>query len=84
MCEVSNIQLLDGFVPNEQDLSEEAKQLFPYHTKIFDTFQFHQTVALKNPHMTPIGRQLYFSDAAELLRRCRSVLNYIAMNKNIL
>jgi hypothetical protein len=50
-------QLLDDFDLNENDLSDEAKHRFPFHTEILKSLDFCGHSVLRNESITPAGRR---------------------------
>jgi hypothetical protein len=76
--------LIDDIILHEDDLSEEAKSQFDYHTKILDIFKQHRSHVLKNDKIAPIGRHLILSRLAKTYNDFKRVLNYAAANRELL
>jgi hypothetical protein len=77
-------QLLDDINLHEDDLTEEAKCYFGYHTAIFHAFETYRRSILDNGCLTRAGRHLFLSDIDGLHTTCKRVLNYAAKNIELL
>ncbi|CAF2412830.1 unnamed protein product [Rotaria sp. Silwood2] len=60
----------------EDDLTEQAKIHFTYHSDIFRTFESYRQSILCNEHITPVGRFLLLAELQNLHTSCKRVLNY--------
>jgi hypothetical protein len=81
---VDHPALLDDIILHEDDLTEEAKNQFDYHTKILDTFKQHRRHVLENDQLSPLGRHLIFSGLERSYTHCKQVLNYAAANSEVI
>ncbi|CAF1249265.1 unnamed protein product, partial [Rotaria sordida] len=67
---------LNDTILHEDDLTEQAKKHFPYHSDIFRAFESYRQSVLRNEHMTPVGRTFFLSELQNLHTDCKRVLNY--------
>ncbi|CAF4103313.1 unnamed protein product [Rotaria sp. Silwood2] len=68
--------ILNDTILHEDDLTEQAKKHFPYHSDIFRTFESYRQSVLRNEHITPGGRIFFLSELQNLHTNCKRVLNY--------
>ncbi|CAF1258182.1 unnamed protein product [Rotaria sordida] len=68
--------ILNDTILHEDDLTEQAKKHFPYHSDIFRAFESYRQSVLRNEHMTPVGRTFFLSELQNLHTDCKRVLNY--------
>ncbi|CAF1153850.1 unnamed protein product [Rotaria sordida] len=61
---------------HEDDLTEQAKNHFTYHSDIFRTFESYRQSILRNKHITSVGRNFFLSELQNLHTSCKRVLNY--------
>ncbi|CAF1391486.1 unnamed protein product [Adineta steineri] len=76
--------LLDDIILHENDLTEEAKSCFGYHSKILHAFELYRRSILCNEHMTCLGRHRALTEIGKLHTNCKEVLNYMAEHSEIL
>jgi hypothetical protein len=76
--------ILDDLILNENDLTEEAKRRFPYHTDILNAYEGYRRIILRNKNLSPMNRHLLFSDLSRFYTTCKQVLNYMAENNELL
>lgn len=81
---VENISLLDDIILNNDDLSEEAKRKFEFHHNILRSFNENRICILQNRSLTPVGRHLFLYNQDSHYKICKQVLNYVAINEEIL
>jgi hypothetical protein len=81
---VDHPALLDDIILHEDDLTEEAKDKFDYHTKILDTFKQHRRHVLENDQISPVGRHLLLFRLEKSYINCKQVLNYAAANSELI
>jgi hypothetical protein len=81
---VDHPALLDDIILHEDDLTEEAKNQFDYHTKILDTFKQHRRHVLENDQLSPLGRHWIFFALERSYTHCKQVLNYAAANSEVI
>jgi hypothetical protein len=81
---VDHPALLDDIILHEDDLTEEAKEKFDYHTKILDTFKQHRRHVLENDQLSPVGRHLLLFELEKGYTNCKRVLNYAAANSELI
>jgi hypothetical protein len=77
---VDSPSLLNDIILHENDLTEQAKRQFGYHTDIFRAFELYRRSILENNRLTCVGRHLAFSTLEELHTTYKQVLNYVATN----
>src|SRR5579871_2284393 len=81
---LNNLSLMNDIIFHEDDLTEEAKNQFDYHTEILRAFELDRRSIFNNDQITPVGRHIAFSRLDKLHTNCKKVLNYMAINqKNI-
>ena len=68
---------------SDDDLSEEAKTQFRFHTEILRAFQMTARIVLTNDRLTPIGRHLFCTSVEQNYTNCKSVLNYVAAHPEL-
>lgn len=68
---------------NEDDLIEQAKKLFGYHTEILCAYQLNARAILANDRLSAIGRHLYCLRLEKNYSICKNVLNYVAANPEL-
>ncbi|CAF1149930.1 unnamed protein product [Rotaria sordida] len=68
--------ILNDTILHEDDLTEQAKKHFPYHSNIFRTFESYRQSILRNEYITPVGRNFFLSELQNLHTNCKRVLNY--------
>ncbi|CAF0878162.1 unnamed protein product [Rotaria sordida] len=61
---------------HEDDLTEQAKNDFTYHSDIFCSLESYRQSILRNEYITPIGRKFFLSELYTLHTICKQVLNY--------
>ena len=76
--------LLDDIILNEDDLTEEAKNQFGYHTEILDAFQRNRRAILENDQLSPEGRDMIFTILDKSYTIAKRVLNYAAANTELI
>ena len=81
---VDHPALLDDIILHEDDLTEEAKDQFDYHTKILDTFKQHRRHVLENDQLSPVGRHFIFFNLEKAYTNFKRVLNYAAANSELI
>ncbi|CAF2972448.1 unnamed protein product [Rotaria sp. Silwood2] len=74
---------LNDTVLHEDDLTEQAKNQFSYHSDIFRTLESYRQSVLHNVHITHLGRNFFLSELDILHRNCKHVLNYAAEHNEI-
>ena len=62
----------------DDDLSDEAKKRFPYHTEILRAYQLNERNLLSNDRLSPVGRHLVCLTLDTYYAKCKNVLNYVA------
>ncbi|CAF3638527.1 unnamed protein product [Rotaria sp. Silwood1] len=68
---------------NDDDLSQEAKAQFGYHTEILHAFRLNARNVLANDGLSPIGRHLFCINLEKDYMNCKRVLNYVAKNMQL-
>ncbi|CAF1208309.1 unnamed protein product, partial [Rotaria sordida] len=68
--------ILNDIILHEDDLTEQAKKHFPYHSNIFRTFESYRQSILRNEYIAPFGRNFFLSELQNLHINCKRVLNY--------
>ena len=68
---------------NEDDLIEQAKKQFGYHTDILCAYQLNARVILANSRLSAIGRHLYCLTLEKNYSICKNFLNYVAANPEL-
>lgn len=68
---------------SDDDLNEEAKRQFDFHTEILRTFQMTSSIILANDRFTPIGRHLFCTSIEQNYTNCKNVLNYVATHPQV-
>jgi hypothetical protein len=81
---VGHPALLDDIILHEDDLTEEAKDKFDYHTKILDKFKQHRRHVLENDQLSPIGRHMTLFRLEQAYTVCKRALNYAAANTELI
>lgn len=77
-------ELIDDITFDENNLSEEAKRRFDYHTNILETFQQNHRHVLANNQISSIGRYLVLIHLKRMYEIFKRVLNYGANHSEIL
>ena len=77
------IDLRTNVVLSEDDLCEEAKAQFSYHTEILNAMQLNARSVLAGNHLSPIGHHLFCITLEEQYATCKRVLNYIATHPEL-
>jgi hypothetical protein len=75
--------LRTDIVLSDDDLSEEAKAQFSYHTEILNAFQLNARNILANNRISPIGRHLICTTLEQDYMNCKRVLNYVATHPEV-
>ncbi|CAF0866928.1 unnamed protein product [Rotaria sordida] len=75
--------ILDDTVLHEDDLTEQAKNQFGYHSDILRTFELYRQSVLRNEYITPLGRNFFLSEFHTLHTSCKRVLNYAVEHNEI-
>ncbi|CAF0978480.1 unnamed protein product [Rotaria sordida] len=70
-------------VLHEDDLTEQAKNRFGYHSDILRTFESYRQSVLRNDYITPIGRNFFLSEFHNLHTNCKRVLNYAVEHNEV-
>ncbi|CAF1348991.1 unnamed protein product [Adineta ricciae] len=78
------ISLLDDITLNENDLTEEAKALFTYHTDILNAFEGYRLRILQDKNLSSRSRHRLFSMLNINHINSKQVLNYMAENKELI
>ena len=81
--EKTQIDLRTNVVLSEDDLYEEAKTQFSYHTAILNVMHLNARSVLGGNHLSPIGRHLYCITLEKNYANCKRVLNYIATHPEL-
>jgi hypothetical protein len=71
-------ELLDDFDLTENDLSDEAKRLFPFHKEILESINYCGRSILANNHLSSGGRHIICSQLMDGHKNVKNVLNYCA------
>lgn len=72
-----------NFTLSDDDLTEQAKQQFPYHTKVFQAHQLNIRNARNNHRLSPMGHQLFDEIFEQNYMNYKNVLNYVADHPQI-
>ncbi|CAF1533296.1 unnamed protein product [Adineta ricciae] len=75
--------LLSDITLHEDDLMDEAKDQFDFHTTILNLFELNRQVVVENDQVTDIGRHLLLSKLEKAHTTFKEVLNYI-VSQNVL
>ena len=67
----------------EDELSEQAKEQFDYHSEILRAFQLLARNILANDRLSPVGRHLFCMTLEKDYANCKSVLNYAAAHSEL-
>jgi hypothetical protein len=78
------LSLLDDLMLNENDLTEEAKTRFTYHTDILNAFEAYRQRILYDGTLTSMARHKHFYALSSYYAHAKQVLNYMAANKELL
>ncbi|CAF4174179.1 unnamed protein product [Rotaria sp. Silwood2] len=70
--------LLDNFHLSTDDLSDEAKQRFPFYIDIQNSLDFFGHTVLKNQSITAGGRHILCTRIIQNYTTVKSILNYLA------
>jgi hypothetical protein len=81
---MEQLSLLDDITLHEDDLTQEAKSRFNYHTDILNSFETYRHMVLGDKHFSRAGRHLLLSYIGKLHSECKRVLNYMAENSELL
>jgi hypothetical protein len=76
--EQNNSKLLHDFHLTEDDLSNDAKDKFPFHAEIINSLNFVGHSILMNENLTPAGRHILCSKILRRHENTKSVFNYLA------
>ena len=76
--------LIADIILHEDDLSEEAKSQFDYHTKILEMFEQNRHHVLANNQISPTGRHMILGVFEKKHEDCKRVLNYAAAHRELL
>ncbi|CAF3199735.1 unnamed protein product [Rotaria socialis] len=76
--------LVDDTIFHENDLDDEAKHQFSFHSEILKAFEINRRSLLGNDKMTPVGRHILFSMFNSMHTTCKRMLNYAAVNNQLL
>ena len=68
---------------SDDDLGEEAKAQFAFHTDILHAFQLTARTVLASDWLTPIGWYLFCASVEQNYRNCKNVLNYVASHPEL-
>jgi hypothetical protein len=71
-------QLLHGFYLTEDDLINDAKHKFPFHTEIINSLNFCGQNILTNKNLAPMGRRIICSKIMRKYKNVKDVFNYLA------
>jgi hypothetical protein len=74
----NEFSLLDDVILNENDLTEEAKARFTYHTDILNAFEKYRCRIRCSENLTPLARHKLFSLLSISYANGKQVLNYMA------
>ena len=80
---VSRLVLRSDVTLCENDLTDEAKAQFGFHTEILRAFQLNARIALANDRLTPIGRHQFCTSTERSYTNCKEVLNYVAAHPEV-
>ena len=78
------VELLDDLLLHEDDLTEEAKRRFPYHTDVLNAFQDYRRRILHDDSLPPVSRHTFFRTLKTVYTNCKQVLNYMAEHSELL
>jgi hypothetical protein len=78
------LSLLDDLIFNENDLTEEAKRRFIYHTDILNAFEAYRQRILHDETLPPMARHKLLSALGSYYTNSKQVLNYMAANNELL
>jgi hypothetical protein len=73
-----NSDLLHDFHLNEDDLSDDAKRLFPFHTEILESSNYNGRLVLNDNQFSSGAKHIIFSRIIRSHNNVKSVLNYLA------
>ena len=68
-------QLLNDFCLSDDNMSDEAKELFPFHTDILTSLTLYGHTVLNNENVTSGGRHIICSQILRKHEKMKSVLN---------
>ena len=71
-------KLLDDIDLNENDLSNEAKHMFPFHTEILESLNYSGHSIRDNHLLSAGGKHIAFSTLMHNHNNIKSILNYLA------
>ncbi|CAF1075327.1 unnamed protein product [Rotaria sp. Silwood1] len=70
-------------VLHEDNLTEQAKNQFGFHSDILRTLESYRQSILRNEYITSVGRNLYLSELHTLHTSCKRVLNYAVEHSEV-
>src|SRR5579871_5076991 len=76
--------LLNNIILHENDLTGKARNYFSYHKEILHIFKLNRHNIVNNEQLTPVGRHLLLTKLNELYTNFKHVLNYMAINSDLL
>ena len=76
--------LLDNIILHENDLTEQAKQHFSYHSEVLHAFESYRRNLLREEHMTSTGAHTSLSELDKLHKDFKQVLNYMAEHSELI
>ena len=76
--------LVNDIILHEDDLTEQAKKQFEYHTKVLDMFEQNRRHIIENDQISSIGRHLLLFNLEKAHRVFKRVLNYTATHQDLL
>ncbi|CAF0848850.1 unnamed protein product [Rotaria sordida] len=79
----TTIDHLNDTVLHEDDLTEQAKNQFGYHSDILRTFESYRQSVLRHDYVTPVGRNFFLSELHTLHTNCKRVLNYAVEHNEV-
>ena len=71
-------ELLDEFHLNEDDLTNEAKDQFPFYKEILESLTYGGHSALSNNRLSPAGRHIFCSELLRSFDNVKNVLHYLS------
>lgn len=75
--------LLNDIILHENDLTEQAKEHFSYHSEVLNVFESYRQNILRDEHMTSMGRHITLSELDKLHTDFKQVLNYTAEHSEL-
>lgn len=85
---VDEYSLMNDIDLQDDDLTDETKSIFTYHTNVLRNFQLYRRSILSNDLLTSAGRRLLFFRIDRLFKQSKQVFNYMAahpeyLNRNL-